>query len=260
MPVAIVTGAGRGIGRQIAQDLAAAGWSVIGTARTASEIEATIAELPGDGHRAVVGDVTDPEHVGAVVAAAAETGDLELLVNNAGVNGDESTIDSADPTAWWQVLEINVRGPMLFTRAALEAMKPRGRGCIINVNSLAGARPFPGYAAYSVSKAALTRFTDCLAVELSGTGITCFDMSPGLVKTKMPDGVSAFADIPDSAWTPIEKSGQLVLALVSGRYDDLTGRFVHAEDDLDDVLARVRANDGRQLRITPAGADDPLFS
>lgn len=140
-------------------------------------------------------------------------------------------------------------------------MLERQSGYIINVNSLGGMRPFPGVSQYSVSKAALARLTDCLAAELADTGVKVFDLSPGLVRTAMSDGSGLFDEVPAEEWTPIEKSVATVQSLLSGRYDDLSGRFIHAEDDLDDLLDRVRRSpNARQLRLTRAGEDDPLFS
>jgi len=265
MPVAIITGAGRGIGRHLATVLADDGWTTVVTGRTAAQVEDTAAAITAAGGTsvAVIGDVTDASHIAEVVTTAEGLGDLELLVNNAGAEGSAAMFVDADVDAWWRVIETNLRGPMLATREVLPIMRANGGGRIIAINSLGGAHAFPHFSAYSVSKSALMRFTDCLAAEEPDSGVHFFDVSPGLVHTDMAHAVApvAFPDATEEFWTPIEKVAEVVLALASGRYDALSGRFVHAEDDLDDLLARVtRLGVGRQLRLSRAGEDDPLFA
>ena len=94
--------------------------------------------------------------------------------------------------------------------------------------------------AYGVSKAALMRFTDSLAAELRGTGVMVVDLSPGLVRTSMTADRADLGRVPAEVWQPPEKAAGLVLALVSGGYEELHGRFVHVTDDLDQLVARVR--------------------
>ena len=255
MAVSIVTGAGRGIGRATALALAEAGHHVVVTGRTASAVQDTAAECGGS---AVVGDVTDPAHAAEVAALARESGGAGLLVNNAGTGGTTSDFLDADPEAWWRVLETNLRGPMLMCHALLPQMIERGGGRVVNLNSLAGMRAMPTVSAYSVSKAALARLTDNLAAGLEGTGVHVFDLSPGLVHTEMAHSTGLFDDVPEEEWTPMADAVAAVIALASGRYDGLSGRFLHATDDFEAVLAAA-GPDGRRLRLSPAGDADPLF-
>jgi 3-oxoacyl-[acyl-carrier protein] reductase len=256
MAVSIVTGAGRGIGRATAVTLAEAGHQVVVTGRTEGAVRETAAECGGT---AVVGDVTDPAHVAEVAAVAREGGGAVLLVNNAGTGGTTSDFLDADPGDWWRVLETNLRGPMLMCQALLPQMIERGDGRVVNLNSLAGMRAMPTVSAYSVSKAALARLTDNLAAGLQGTGVHVFDLSPGLVHTQMAHGTGLFDDVPEEEWTPMAAAVEAVVALASGRYDELSGRFLHATDDLDDVMAAA-GPEGRRLRLMPAGEADPLFA
>jgi 3-oxoacyl-[acyl-carrier protein] reductase len=256
MTVSVVTGAGRGIGRATALALAKAGHQVVVTGRTADTVRGTAEEAGGT---AVVGSVNDPEHVAELAEMTRDLGGVGLLVNNAGLADTPGPFLEADPAEWWRVVETNLRGPMLTCRALLPQMIERGSGRVVNFNSMAGMRPFTVSSAYSVSKAGLARLTDIVAASLEDTGVCVFDLSPGLVHTEMADSGGLFSDVPEEEWTPMDDAVAAVLALASGRYDALTGRFVHATEDLDALLAAV-GPDSRRLRLVPAGDGDPLFA
>jgi 3-oxoacyl-[acyl-carrier protein] reductase len=227
--VALVTGGGRGIGRNIALELAAAGMSVVVTGRTREEVEATASEIGG---RALVGDVSKRHDVERWFS---EAGEVDLLVNNAGMGIHEDAAWELDPDEWWHVFEVNVLGVYLCCRAVIPGMLERGRGRIVNVAS--GAAYLPGLksTAYGGSKAAVHRFSEALANQLEPHGIPVFSISPGLVRTQMTE---SFGD--DMPWTPPELAPHLVRALASGRLDTLAGRYLHAEhDDVDDLAARA---------------------
>jgi 3-oxoacyl-[acyl-carrier protein] reductase len=240
---ALVTGGGRGIGRNIALELAAAGMSVAVTGRTREEVEATASEIGG---RALVGDVSRREDVERWFS---EVGDVDLLVCNAGMSVDEH--DAAwelDPADWWHVFEVNVLGVYLCCHAVIPGMVERGGGRIVNVASGAAYLPGLNSTAYGASKAAVHRFSEALANQLEPHGIPVFSISPGLVKTRMTE---SFGD--DMPWTPPELAPRLVRALASGRLDKLAGRYLHAEhDDIDDLAARadeIIANDLNAIRL-----------
>jgi 3-oxoacyl-[acyl-carrier protein] reductase len=226
---ALVTGGGRGIGANVARALAADGWSVVVAARSRDEIEAVAEEIGG---RAVQVDVSDRE---SVERAVSESGEVDLLVANAGINDGRGSTWERDPAEWWHVLEVNVLGVHLCCRTVIPSMLERGSGRIVITAS--GAAYLPGAAggtAYGASKAAVCRYGEILANELRGR-IPVFFFSPGLVQTDM---TSSFAD--DAPWTPPELAPRLVVALASGRADALAGRYIHAEhDDIEDLISRA---------------------
>ena len=264
MTVAVVTGAGRGIGRAVALRLAADGRAVVVTARSADQLADTVrlVQAAGGTAVAVIGDVTDPGTAGRAVSVAEGLGEPDVLVNNAGAAAlDPGPLAEADLDSWWRLVEVNLRGPALMARSVLPGMIARGRGRVVDVNSLGGARELPGHSAYSVSKAALMRLTACLAAETAGSGVVVFDLSPGLVRTAMTEGMDLWKDVPDEDWTPVQATADAVALIASGALDALSGRFLHAEDDLADLAARAEqivAADARVLRLRAYGADDPL--
>jgi 3-oxoacyl-[acyl-carrier protein] reductase len=240
---ALVTGGGRGIGRNIALELAAAGMRVVVTGRTREQVEAVAAETGG---QALVGDVSKREDVERWFD---EVGDIDLLVNNAGIStGERGAAWELDPAEWWHVFEVNVFGVYLCCRAAIPRMLERGGGRIVNVASGAAYLPDTKSTAYSASKAAVHRFSEILADQLRPHGIPVFSISPGLVRTDLTK------DAPDNApWTPPELAPRLVRSLASGRLDRLAGRYLHAEhDDVDDLAARAEeivADDLNAIRL-----------
>jgi len=263
--VAIVTGAGRGIGQIVAQRLAQLGWDVGLTARSADELEVTAELVRSAGARelTMAGDVSKPEHVERFCAAVEQgLGQPGLLVNNAAIAGEYHGVIGSDPDVWWQVQEVNVRGPYLMCRRLAPAMIEHAAGYIININSLDCSRAAAGGSpAYSVSKTALRRLTEALAVDLEGTGVVVFDLSPGLVRTAMGGSRPDAAEIGPEVWMPPSVAADKIEALVSGRYDALSGRFLHAKDDLDAVLvAAPGLADARMLRLVPFGSTDTVFA
>jgi 3-oxoacyl-[acyl-carrier protein] reductase len=230
--VALITGGGRGIGRNIAVELAGAGMKVAVAARSTGEIEETAAEVDG---LAIQCDVSDRDSVERMVAETEEKlGPLDLLISNAGISLEEGAAWELDPDEWWRVFEVNVLGVYLCCRAVIPSMLEHGRGRIVNVASGAAYLPGSSSTAYSASKAAVHRFSETLANQLRGR-IPVFSISPGLVKTRMTE---PFGD--DAPWTPPELAPRLVRALVSGRLDELAGRYLHAEhDDVDALAARI---------------------
>jgi 3-oxoacyl-[acyl-carrier protein] reductase len=239
--IALVTGGGRGIGANIARELAADGWSVVVAARTQDQIDAVAEEIGG---RAIQMDVSDRE---SVERGFAEAGDVELLVANGGIGGHDGATWEVDPEEWWRVLEINMLGVHLSCRAAIPGMLERASGRIVITGSGAAYLPGSSNTSYTSSKAAVCRYGETLANELDGR-IPVFFFSPGLVKTEM---TASFGD--DLPWTPPELAPQLVRVLASGRADALAGRYIHAEhDDIEDLIRRadeIVENDLNAIRL-----------
>jgi 3-oxoacyl-[acyl-carrier protein] reductase len=243
--VALVTGGGRGIGANIARELAAAGARVAVSARSRDQVEAVAEEIGG---LAVVADVSDPTAVEAMVREAeAALGPLDLLCANAGIGGQEERAWDLEPEEWWRVFEVNVLGVYLCCRAVIPGMLGRERGRIVITGSGAAYLPGSSNSAYSASKAAVYRFGEILARQLQGR-IPVFVFSPGLVKTEM---TSWAAD--DAPWTPPELAPRLVRVLASGRADALAGRYIHAEhDNIEDLIDRaeeIREDDLNAIRL-----------
>jgi len=186
--VALVTGAGRGIGRAIAVRLAEEGYAVGITARSVDQLEETADLVRRAGGRVAIapGDVTDFGDVTKVCRAISDAlGPVDVLVNNAGYAGLPEPFAEIDPDDWWRVVETNVRGPVNFSRALLPDMVRRKRGYVVNVNSMQGSKVLGASIAYGASKAALMRFTDALATEIADSAVVVVDLSPSLVRTTM---------------------------------------------------------------------------
>jgi NAD(P)-dependent dehydrogenase (short-subunit alcohol dehydrogenase family) len=230
--VALVTGGGRGIGANIARELAAAGAKVAVSARTAEQVEEVAREIGG---LAVVADVTKRGDVEAMIAKVeSELGPIDLLVANAGIGTGGGSTWEVDPEEWWRVLEVNMLGVHLSCRSVIPGMLERGQGRIVITGSGASYLPGSTSTAYPASKAAACRYGETLANELRGR-IPVFVISPGLVQTDMTSG---FGD--DMPWTPPELAPALVHVLASGRADALAGRYLHAEhDDIEDLIVRA---------------------
>ncbi len=194
--VAIVTGAGRGIGRSIAVALAAEGAAVVLAARTSSELASTAAHIrqAGGSALAVPTDVTSD---GAIEALVHETlgrfSRIDVLVAAAGgaAFGPVSDAKTAD---WDAMLAVNLRGVMLTCRAVLPAMIAQGSGTIITVGSIAAKRAIRGTAAYSATKAGVAAWSRALAEELRGTGVRVGVLVPGAVDTPVWDAIAGSPD------------------------------------------------------------------
>ena len=190
--VALITGGGRGLGQAFAEALAQAGATVAIVARSEDQLRDVAQTIEQAGGRALTfaADVTDRQAIEQVVAEVEQQlGHIDLLVNTAGVFRALGPIAEVDPDEWWREVEINVRGTFLCARAVLPGMVARGRGRIINIASAAGLRALPTTSAYCLSKTAVIRFSESLAIENGDRGVCAFAMHPGTVRTPMTDYV-----------------------------------------------------------------------
>jgi len=218
--VAVVTGAGRGIGAGIARRLAAAGARVGVLDADGDAARAMADELKG---AALVGSVTDPAEVEAAMSRAeAELGPLTILVNNAGITGRSALTWEHDVDELRRVLDVNVVGVFLCCKAVVPGMLARGYGRIVNVASIAGKEGNPTLMPYSASKAAVIALTKSLGKELAGKGnVTVNAIAPAVVRTSILDGLAPatveymLSKIPMGRPGTIEEVAALVHYLVS---------------------------------------------
>ena len=263
----MVTGAGRGIGRAIAEAQASEGAKVALLARTTAEIEAVAAAIAARGGeaRAYGVDIVDLGAVQTAFAAIArDLGPVSLLINNAGAFAGIGPIWTVDPDAWWRDIETNIRGAFHCCRVALPGMIARRRGRIVNLAGGGAATSFPNGSGYATSKAGLLRFTECVNDTLAGSGVLAFAMDPGLVRTAMTEyqleSEAGRAHLPaigklfeDGVNVPPTLAARLSIEIASGRFDRLAGRMLMAaRGDLDLDPAAVNAivaGDLRSLRV-----------
>lgn len=253
--VALVTGGGRGFGKAIAKAFAAAGAAVTVTARSTKQLDTTVAEIKAAGGKAlaVPGDVTHRKDVERVVATVhRHFGATTLLVNNAGLASPFGPIGTIDPDEWWASQAVHVFGPFLFISRVLPDMIAKRAGRIINVASLGGTRVEPNLSAYCIGKASEIRLTEQVAAEVRQYGISAFAIEPGTVYTDMAE--ATISDASAQRYLPgmvavlkqikeqndpaagLARCAKMCLALASGRYDALSGRYLTPEDDFDALV------------------------
>jgi NAD(P)-dependent dehydrogenase (short-subunit alcohol dehydrogenase family) len=273
--VAIVTGAGRGIGREIALTQAREGASVALLARTEAEIRAVAAEVAGEGGvaRPYPIDITRVDDVaGLVPAIESELGPVSIVTNNAAAFGAIGPIWKVDPAAWWQDVEVTLRGSFNVCRGVLPGMIARKRGRIINLAGGGTAGSFPHGSGYATGKAGILRFTESVSDSLAGTGVRMFAMDPGLVKTAMTEyqltskpGQTYLPNV--AGWfdegidVPPTLAARLSVEIASGRFDKLAGRMLMAaRGDLDltpEGIDEILTSDLRSLRVNGMPPERP---
>jgi 2-dehydro-3-deoxy-D-gluconate 5-dehydrogenase len=228
--VAIVTGAGRGLGRAAAEALLDEGCRIVAAARTASQLESLEATAPGRVAIATC-DLRDLGGVRDLVGLAVESfGQLDIVVNNAGI-APAAPFAEQSPELIQDVLAVNVIAPAELTRAAGEVFLRQGAGKVINVASTSGVRGKPLLAAYSASKGALVRLTESVAAEWAPHGIQVNAIAPGAFETDAQAAVLEDEDllrrrvrrIPARRMAQPEEFGPLVCYLASPRADFVSG-------------------------------------
>lgn len=269
--VALVTGGGRGVGRLLARTLAEAGAAVALIARSPDELATTVEQIRDAGAVAAAAsaDVTDEIAVTAALAQLrAQLGPVDILINNAGINGPMGVMWETEPAGWWRTLEVNLGGAFVLSRMLLPDMIAAGRGRIINITSNAGVYRWPLVSAYVTSKAALIKLTETLAAETVKHGVSVFSVDPGLLPIGLSDAAlmsTAEPDTPEGrvfGWIRGQlkagrgadpgRAAQLILELASGRADCLSGRHLTVADDLNTLLGRsdeIRRGDLHTLRL-----------
>lgn len=184
-----ITGGARGLGLATAKELASRGARIAIGDLDGDLARVEAAALPGRGpHAGYALDVTDPESFESFLAQAAELGELDVLINNAGIMPVRA-FSEEDPVVTRRQVEINILGVTTGTRLALDRMLPRGRGHVVNVASAAGRVAVPGEAVYTATKHAVVGFDEALRVELRGTGVEVSTILPSLAATELASGM-----------------------------------------------------------------------
>lgn len=189
LPIAVVTGGARGIGKQLATDLLARGYHVVIGDLDLAVTQETAREL-GESVTAAQLDVTDPVSAAQLIEhVETELGPIDLWVNNAGIMPTES-FSTQDARVAQRIIAINYASVVSLTGLVLQRMLPRNRGTIVNMASATGIKPLAGVAVYSGTKAAVIAFSDALRRELRHTGLTITVVNPNLVTTAMGAGIT----------------------------------------------------------------------
>lgn len=230
-PAAMITGASRGLGRALAEAFAAAGWRLVLCARGRGDLETLAGGLEGAGGEVewAALDVADEAAVGELVARSERRfGGVDVLINNASILGHRGGLADQPIDGWRKVLEVNLTGALVATRAVLPGMRARGGGSIISVSSGVGDRPRAGWGAYAVSKAALEAMTWNLALEERETGIRANVVDPGAMRTEMRQ--SAYpAEDPETLPEP-EEITPVFLWLASDESAAVSGERFRAQE------------------------------
>lgn len=207
--VAIVTGASRGIGRSVALALATEGANVVvNYASSSTAADQVVADITAMGSNAIAlqADVSKADQVDALVNAVMEKwGRVDILINNAGITRDTLLL-RMKPEDWQAVIDLNLTGVFLCTRAVSKIMLKQRSGRIVNITSVAGQMGNPGQANYSAAKAGVIGFTKTVAKELASRGVTVNAVAPGFIATDMTNGLNNTDEI--LKFIPLGRYGQ----------------------------------------------------
>jgi len=245
--VALITGTSRGLGLAIARQMAQAGAHLALLARDKQALENACVEVqavrsdPAQHIRCYVTDLADDAQIDQIVARYLDDfGQVDILINNAGVQGPIGPLDQVDWDDWRAVFQINFLAPAQLCRLLIPGMRARGRGKIVNISGGGAAGPRPDLSAYAAAKAALVRLSETLAEELGDSKIDVNCVAPGAMNTRMLDELLAAGPAgarheyeravaqAQSGGTPPEKAAALVVFLASAASDGITGRLLSA--------------------------------
>jgi 3-oxoacyl-[acyl-carrier protein] reductase len=269
---ALITGGARGLGLEIARAYLREGARIVICSRSVAALAAAQEELDAGGEvHAHAADVSVPEAAQELIAFAAETlGGLDILVNNAGVYGPKGAIDEIVWAQWVRAIEINLMGSVLPARFALGHLRQSERGKIVQLSGGGATSPLPMLSAYAASKAAIVRFAETLAHEVTDDGIDVNAIAPGALNTNMLDEVleagpeavgetfyAKAVEQRDNGGTPLTRGADLAVYLGSRRSDGITGRLLSAVwdpwEELEQHAETLQESDIYTLRrIVPA--------
>ena len=266
--VAVITGAGRGIGRAIAMAYAREGAKLALAARSESELEEAVGAVSEHGAEAIAvpTDVTNQEDTERLASRVVERfGRIDVLVNNAGISGPVGPLQGNDIDDWVSTITVNVTGTFLVCRAVIPVMLEQSGGKIINLSGAGATNAWSNMSAYCSSKAAVVRLTEVLAQELDGKGITVNALGPGSVHTSMWDRMTVQAEeagadfihqlglrVTSGGGASIDECAELAVWLASGESGALTGRLISAATDdfrgLPPRIGEIMAGEAYTLR------------
>ena len=266
--VAVITGAGRGIGRAIALAYAREGAKLALAARSEAELQEGVAAASNLGADAIAvpTDVTSQEGTEQLASWVMDHfGRIDILVNNAGISGPVGPLEGNDIADWVNTITVNLTGTFLVCRAVIPAMLEQGEGKIINLSGAGATNAWSNMSAYCSSKAAVVRLTEVLAQELDGKGVTVNALGPGSVHTSMWDRMTVQAEeagadfihqlglrVTSGGGASIDECAELAVWLASDESGDLTGRLISAATDdfrsLPPRIEEIMSGDAYTLR------------
>jgi len=232
----VITGASRGIGAEAARVFAAAGANVVLIARSSEAIEKIAAEI-GNQAIAITCDVANYASVERSITKAKDTfGDVDILINNAGVIEPISHLANADPDEWGNVIDINLKGVFNGMRAALPIMISAGGGSILTISSGAAHGPVEAWSHYCASKAAVKMLTECVHKENGADGIRAIGLSPGTVATQMQveikeSGINPVSQLDWNVHVPADWPARALLWMCGSDADQYCGQELSLRDE-----------------------------
>ena len=256
--VALITGAGSGIGAAIAERFVADGAKICITGRRQEKLNEVARSLPDEAVMTCAGDVTKLEDAERMVETALKfTGKLYVLVNNAAIDSGGTTVVDMDPEIWHSVLEINLTGPMYLMKVSIPHMIEGGGGSIINIASLGGLRCLPGMPAYCSSKAGLIMLTKQVALDFGPARIRCNVVCPGGTRTGMLE--NSLSPLKEVIGTDIDGVFERISSMVPLRRtaspSEVTGICSYlASDDSTFMTGSVLLLDGGAAIVDVSGA------
>lgn len=237
-PVALVTGASSGIGRQTAVQLAERGMRIVAVGRRRDALEQTLGMLAGDGHLLHVANLGDRKSTAGVVRRVAEQqGRLDVLVNNAGVARAAPLDGGIRQEDLREHVELNAIAPATLIAAAWPLLRAQSRACIVNVSSMATVDPFPGFFSYALSKASMNLMVKSCANE-GHPDVRAFGIAPGCVETPLLRQLFDEAAVPRSMAISPDDVATLIVECIEGKWDAHNGKVIAIASEDGQVVRR----------------------